>query len=55
MGERGNARPVEQRLEIRENLGPATGDALEHLRVALEVVMRNRKTNEPIAMRLDVD
>src|SRR5215210_2437897 len=46
---------LKQRFEIRENLRPAVRYAFEHFWVALEVFMRDRQSNEPVAVRLDIE
>src|SRR5687768_5563154 len=44
---------LEESLEIGEHLRPAARYALEHLRV--QVVMRNRQSNESVGIRLDIE
>ena len=46
---------LEQRLQVREHLRPAAGDAGEHLRILLQVLVRDGEANQAVALRLDVD
>src|SRR6185437_70820 len=45
----------EQRLEIRKHFRPTDRYAFEHLGVVLEVFMRDRQANEPVAVWLDIE